>query len=246
MIWGCRTKATKGSINILSCINGVGSRRLQVVSLFVITALSTLLAVPNPISAASTTHHPSAIAITQSNEPQGRRAGDDCPPNGLPTEKVVVTVSFPPGWNLVGRPVGSCLVGAVDPTYFIPFGNTDSSDYIAGSVRNARGAGGDWAYFPTGGSIQLAAGSQLATSTVSFAAQPGGWYLVSDPSPYGPAAPVDGVDQNLTYDPATGAYVEESEIPVGHGAWIHAKDGPLHYGPGGPVVGILLEAPAGP
>jgi hypothetical protein len=116
-----------------------------------------------------------------------------------------VVVSYPAGWAVVGGPEGSILRGAVDRIYTLRPGDTDYRSFSASSPLRA--GWGYWAFFPDGGSIDLAPG--LFTYTIT--PDPGQWLMVGNPSSYAVAT-------------ISGATVQtEQLLGVGRGAFVMAN-----------------------
>jgi len=116
-----------------------------------------------------------------------------------------VVVSYPAGWAVVGGPEGSILRGAVDRIYTLRPGDTDYRTFSASSPLRA--GWGYWAFFPDGGSIDLAPG--LFTYTIT--PDPGQWLMVGNPSSFALAT-------------ITGATVQtEQLLGVGRGAFVMAN-----------------------
>jgi hypothetical protein len=116
-----------------------------------------------------------------------------------------VAVNYPAGWNVVGGPEGSILRGAVDRIYTLRPGDTDYRSFSASSPLHA--GWGYWAFFPDGGSIDLAPG--LFTYTVT--PDPGQWLMVGNPSSFALAT-------------ISGATVQtEQLLGVGRGAFVMAN-----------------------
>jgi hypothetical protein len=134
------------------------------------------------------------------------------------------TISYPAGWNLVGGPGGSTLVGATGNLYTLQPGDSSYQTFPANTPLQA--CWGYWAFFPNGGSL------------VPGVSQPGceagvvaGQRVMVGNASTGGSAPVDGADQVLTYTPA-GGYQAATAIPVGAGAWVFGNaaisiEGPL-------------------
>ncbi|SRR5579883_913422 len=144
-----------------------------------------------------------------------------CPP----VLSVVATIAYPPGWNLIGGPPGSCLSGAGDPIYGIAPGPDAEHPYatIITSPTLPLPPGATWAYFPDGGSLALVsvAPSPGHGACIGEPAGPllnGGWVPITNQDPIGDAIIVSGASELLLYEPSNG-YVETDRIPPGRGAW---------------------------
>lgn len=124
-------------------------------------------------------------------------------------------ISYPAGWNLISGPDGSRARGATELLTFQP-GDTDYETFSADTPL--RGGYGYWAYFPNGGSIDLAPGTARYTVTLI----PGQYAQVGNPSALY-SATVQGADDLETYDPVAGVYNSASEIPAGQGAWVSGQ-----------------------
>jgi hypothetical protein len=165
----------------------------------------------------------------------------ECPTEGLPADQVVATVNFPAGWNMVSGPDGSCLHGATAAYLFE--GGEGSGHYTDFLVTISLGiSSGVWAYFPSGGSVQLSKGyvsgpepgdegppgnqgscgsdaGQVEGFVVAAASSSGGWRMVGNESPYGPEEITSETLAVLAYSPDRG-YYPTSEIPLGQAVWV--------------------------
>ena len=131
----------------------------------------------------------------------------------------LVAVTYPPGWNLVGAPAGTTLVGVSGSLYTLQF---KDGGYESLPVSTALTGGlGYWAYFPDGGGVQLA-GSSPCVIAVPIGA--GEWVMVGNPSPTS-AATVRSADRVYSYGPASGYTAVTSGMTVapGQGAWAFAS-----------------------
>ncbi len=122
-------------------------------------------------------------------------------------------ISYPAGWNLISAPDGSLVRGAQGPLYTFQPGDLDYEQFPATSPLH--GGYGYWAFFPSGGTVDLAAGTPRYTVTLI----PGEYTMVGNPSSQ-MSASVEGADQVLLYDPISGMYVPSNEIPAGQGALV--------------------------
>lgn len=124
-------------------------------------------------------------------------------------------ISYPPGWNLISGPDGSRVRGAIELLTFQP-GDTEYESFSVDAPL--RGGYGYWAYFPTGGTVDLAPGTARYTVTLI----PGQYAMVGNPSSLY-SATVQGADDLETYDPIANTYSSVYEIPSGQGAWATAQ-----------------------
>lgn len=126
-----------------------------------------------------------------------------------------VTVSYPPGWILVGGPAGTRLSGASSTLYTLQY--TDSGYRSVSAGSGLTGGYGYWAYFASGGSASLPDGGPCV---VAVPIKGGQWVMVGNPWPTGTTT-VRGVDRVLTYDPASG-YKSGTTLQPGQAAWAFA------------------------
>ena len=122
-------------------------------------------------------------------------------------------ISYPAGWNLISAPDGSLVRGAQGPLYTFQPGDADYEIFPA--TTPLHGGYGYWAFFPNGGTVDLAAGTPRYTVTLI----PGEYTMIGNPSSQASAS-VEGADQLLLYDPVSGAYIPSNEIPAGQGALV--------------------------
>jgi hypothetical protein len=123
-----------------------------------------------------------------------------------------VTVTYTAGWNLAALPAGSQLSGATGPLYTFQPGDTDYEQVpVSGPFHTGWGY---WAYFPSGGTAQLAPGSSTYTTPVST----GQWVLIGDPSGSGTAT-VSGAESALSYTPGAN-YQATTTLAPGRAAWV--------------------------
>jgi hypothetical protein len=127
-----------------------------------------------------------------------------------------MTVTYPPGWNLVGGPAGTTLSGATGTMYTLQY---DDSSYRSIPVGTPLTGGlGYWAYFPSGGSATLPAGGPCV---VAVPIRAGEWVMVGNPWPSGTTS-VRSVDRVLKYEPASG-YTSGTTLRPGQAAWANAS-----------------------
>jgi hypothetical protein len=134
-----------------------------------------------------------------------------------------VSVSYQPGWNLVGVPAGTKLpveADAWDPA------NARYSAVAAGTPLE--GGQGYWAYFTTSTSVPLSTPQILPARREAPA---GAWVMVGNPSPATPAS-VGGADAVFAWNPAAGAYETTARLQPGQGAWaISLRGGTITVSP---------------
>ncbi len=132
----------------------------------------------------------------------------------------VVTVSYPPGWNLVGGPAGTRLSGATGSLYTLQYRDRGYESLPASS--GLTGGLGYWAYFPNGGSADLGDPAPCVVAVPIGAAE---WVMVGDPSPSGTAS-IRGEERVYTYGPDTGyiaGNVPGVTIHPGQAAWAYSS-----------------------
>lgn len=131
------------------------------------------------------------------------------------------TVTYQPGWNLVGAPAGTVFAGAGDPLYSFPPGATAYQVIPAGQAAVA--GRGYWALYGEATTVTLAGTPQ---GSVTIQASAGRWFQIGNPG-LG-IADVIGADSVLTYDARAGMYVAATVLQAGQGAWaIRQTDGPV-------------------
>ena len=123
-----------------------------------------------------------------------------------------LAISYPAGWNLISGPDGSLVRGAQGVLYTFQPGDIDYEQVPV--TTPLHGGYGYWAFFPAGGSIDLAAGTPRYTVTLL----PGVFAMIGNPASQASAS-VQGADDIELYDPIGGTYSSVSEIPAGQGAW---------------------------
>lgn len=184
------------------------------------------------------------LAFTSARHVWGQTPPDDVNPctNGEINASVVRTISVPAGWNLIGGSNGSCLQGAESPAYAIPSVRSDSgSGYVSYPATDPL-YGGRWAYFPSGGSVELKDGDHTDVHYIVSAAD--SWIIAANPSPYGEAIIVQGAQEAYLYVTGTG-YIRTARIPVGGSALVHVALGPTiaQLSKYGPRVNVVLASP---
>jgi hypothetical protein len=127
-----------------------------------------------------------------------------------------LAISYPAGWNLISGPDGSLVRGATGVLYTFQPGDIDYEQIPV--TAPLHGGYGYWAYFPTGGSIDLAAGTPRYNVTLL----PGSYAMIGNPSGQ-ISASVQGADDLELYDPVSGTYSSSNQIPAGQGAWATAS-----------------------
>ncbi len=132
----------------------------------------------------------------------------------------IATVEFPPGWNLVGVPAGTRLIGAAGSLYTMQYMDRAYEALPAGSALT--GGLGYWAYFPNGGTADLGETDPCVIAVPIGAAE---WVMVGDPWPAGTAS-VRGEERVYTYSPAGGysaGIVPGATIRPGQAAWAYSS-----------------------
>lgn len=127
------------------------------------------------------------------------------------------SVTYAAGWNLVGGPAGTTLMGANGPLYAFRAGDTSYETVSAGSPLTA--GVGYWAYFNT------AVTETLPMNMGQPSAMPlpaGQFVLIGNPN----SVPmiVTGADTVLTYDAVHG-YQAATMLQPGQGAWAFSNNG---------------------
>jgi hypothetical protein len=142
-------------------------------------------------------------------------AGEAGPASGA-QRRSLSTVTYPPGWNLVGGPAGTRLSGVTGSLYTLQY--RDQGYEALQPARGLTGGLGYWAYFPSGGTAMLPDGGPCVIAVPIGA---GSWVQVGDPWPTGTAT-IKGVERVVRYDPQNG-YVTGPSIKAGQGAWAYSS-----------------------
>jgi hypothetical protein len=135
----------------------------------------------------------------------------------LPPYSVASSVTYQPGWNLVGVPA-NCLVSPSNGVLFTwqPGDVSYETFSPGGSLRPGYGY---WAYFSVATTITLPSTS-LRTMQRSIA--PGQIALVGNP--FNRPATISGATSVYTYDPVHG-YQQTTLLQPGQGAWVLSASG---------------------
>lgn len=124
------------------------------------------------------------------------------------------TVSYAPGWNLVGGPDGTVFSGAQE--LLAP--SADGSAYVTLDPQQPATAGiGYWAYFPAGNSDPSVMLAPSTLQTLMLDVQTGVWSLVGNPTE--DTVLVSGADAVETYSPSSG-YQSATDLAPGQGALV--------------------------
>lgn len=127
-----------------------------------------------------------------------------------------VSVTYQPGWNIVGVPNGTIF--AVDVYFWDPMAGQYRVVQAGTPLKPGRGY---WAYFSAATTVQFSA---AAASRSSVTAPAGAWVLVGNPDPTQPAS-VSGADAVFTWNPAAGRYSGATTLQPGQGAWAYSGAG---------------------
>jgi hypothetical protein len=164
----------------------------------------------------------------------------------------VIAVNYSPGWHIVSGAGMACVTGRVS----VMLEYLDGQYQVASPARLADPLSALWVYFPDGATVALPAdlpnGSGIDPENGSLdifttSLDPDGWYLVGNPSPYGPESFVTGIDDAVLYD--DGNYVTTTAIPPGQGAWIYvSSNGPHIMSPSmvRTKIGVAVRIPVVP
>jgi hypothetical protein len=126
------------------------------------------------------------------------------------------SASYPSGWNLVGGPAGTRLIGASATLYTFGFKDTGYQSVSASTALT--GGLGYWAYFASGGSASLANAGPCVIAVPIGARE---WVMVGHPWPTGTAT-VRGAERVLKYAPGSG-YVSSVTLRPGEAAWAYSS-----------------------
>jgi hypothetical protein len=129
------------------------------------------------------------------------------------------TVTYQPGWNIVGGPAGTVLTGTNSGLFAWPPGATSYQALPAGTPLQA--GQGYWAYFNTATTVTLSA---ITSDSVTVSLPAGQWVLIGNPG--AGTATVTGASVTLwLYSPLAGSYSPTTTIPQGQGAWAFSSTG---------------------
>jgi hypothetical protein len=125
------------------------------------------------------------------------------PPGGGPT------VTYSPGWNLIGVPAATTIPAPGSPYYTWQAGSV-----AYGTSPTPQQGLGYWVFFsnPTAASLPF-----TGPQTVSTVLPAGQFVMVGNPG--SAAAVLSGMDVAYQYDPL-GGYQPTTQIPPGEGAWV--------------------------
>lgn len=129
-----------------------------------------------------------------------------------------ITVTYPPGWNLVGAPQGTRLQGTSGQVYTFQAGDT-KYETSAANAPLASGVG-YWAYFSKSTTITL----QPSSKAVFTLPLPAGQFVMVG-NPYSVTAVIEGADTVFTYDAQSGMYQQNATLRPGAGAWVYSANG---------------------
>jgi phospholipase C len=129
------------------------------------------------------------------------------------------SVTYQPGWNLVGAPAGMAFSQAANPLYTFQAGDT-SYETVANSSGVAAGKG-YWAYFSKVTTVSLAGTSG---SSGSVSAPAGQYVMIGNPSAT-QTLTLRGADLSYIFDTATNSYAASTTLAPGQGAWVLSNAG---------------------
>jgi hypothetical protein len=175
------------------------------------TSTSTATATTAPTSSPTSTPTPSATSTpTPSPTPaSGSATGGTSVGSGIP-------VSYASGWNIVGGPTGTLILGAIGPMYTYQAG--DTAYETIGNGTPLTQPQGYWAYMGAAtGSIPLSGPQSL-----TVALPPAQWVMIGNPG--NTPANVSGADVVYTYS-ATSGYQPTTTLQPGQGAWAISVNG---------------------
>jgi PKD repeat protein len=129
------------------------------------------------------------------------------------------SVTYLPGWNLVGGPGGQTFSGANNPLYTFQAGDANY-ETVANTAGIASGKG-YWAFFTSPTTITLIASS---TNTASVQAPAGQYVMIGNPSA-SQTLTIHGADQAFAFDPIANSYVVATTLKPGQGAWVISING---------------------
>ena len=131
----------------------------------------------------------------------------------LTANTLTSTVTYSPGWNIVGGPSGTVLTGTSSSLFSYPPGANAYVTLPSGTPFQA--GTGYWAYFNTTTTVNLAPST---TSNVNVTLPAGQWVLIGNPGTG--TATVTGASVSLfAYSPNAGGYSQVTTIPAGQGVW---------------------------
>jgi|GEM_PF-2686228 len=140
-----------------------------------------------------------------------------------------ITVTYQPGWNLIGVPSGTTL-----PVDAYAWDATHQAYSLVPAGQPLKGGVGYWAFFTSATPVALAAGGATTTAagqtittvaavSIAVAAPPGAWVMVGNPGTG--VAHVSGADAVYIWDARAGQYLASSTLQPGQGAWAIAYAG---------------------
>jgi hypothetical protein len=177
------------------------------------TSTSTATATTAPTSSPTSTPTPSA---TSTPTPSPTLASGPATGGGTPVGSGM-PVSYASGWNIVGGPTGTLILGAIGPMYTYQAG--DTAYETIGNGTPLTQPQGYWAYMgaTTGGSIPVS-----GPQTLTVALPPGQWVMIGNPG--NTPANVSGADVVYTYS-ATNGYQPTTTLQPGQGGWAISVNG---------------------
>ncbi len=129
------------------------------------------------------------------------------------------TVTYQPGWNLVGAPAGTTYTQASGPLYTFPAG---AAAYVSNPNTQGVVAGqGYWAFFNQSTTVSL---SGTNSDTGSVSAPAGQYVMIGNPSATQTLS-VSGADAIFTFDTGANNYTAVTSLAPGQGAWVLSNAG---------------------
>jgi hypothetical protein len=147
-----------------------------------------------------TASNQATVVVTSANPPP--------PPASGPTQ------TYAAGWNLIGVPAGTSILGQGSPFYTWQAG---SSAYGVSQVPQP--GLGYWMFLGNPTTVTLPFTGPQAITTVL---PPGQFVMVGNPG--SAAAILTGADVAFLYDPING-YQQTTQLPPGAGAWVYSATG---------------------
>jgi hypothetical protein len=142
---------------------------------------------------------------------------------GAVTAPTGPSVTYQPGWNLVGGPSGTAFPQANSSLYTFQAGDTNYETLP--NTTGITGGRGYWAYFFAPTAVALSGNGPTLPYTVTAPA--GQYIMVGNPSPTQPVT-VTGADVVYTFNPATNSYQGgggSATLQPGQSAWVYSTNG---------------------
>jgi hypothetical protein len=135
------------------------------------------------------------------------------------------TVTYQPGWNLVGGPTGTVFSQADGPLYTMTAGGTTYTTLP--NTSGVTGGDGYWAYFASATTVELSGTGTAMPNTVRLPA--GQFVMIGNPSAT-QTVTVTGADVIYTFNSASNSYTSAgttATLSPGQAAWVYSAEGAM-------------------